>query len=108
MRSAMSIRLAVATVANRLEHKSREIAIATARRCMNWILHELAHNPAVYPIVDDIVDYLVRNPEVEELVRRQSATLVGQAVDELRMGAERADSALDSVVIALRRRLGRR
>jgi hypothetical protein len=108
MRSAMSIRLAVSKVANRLEQRGREIAMATARRCMNWILHELAHNPDVYRIVDDIVDYLVRNPEVEELVRRQSATLVGQAVDELRMGAERADSALDRVVLALRRRLRRR
>jgi hypothetical protein len=104
----MTIRRAARSVASHLEEKGREIALATARRSINWILAELARSPALYRIVDDIVDYLVRNPEVEELVRRQSVTLVGQAVDELRSGAGRADSALDQIVLAVRRRLRHR
>jgi hypothetical protein len=104
----MTIRHAARSVANRLEERCREFARATGRRCMNRVLLELANSPLLYRIVDDIVDYLVQNPEVEELVRRQSATLVGQAVDELRTGAERADSALDRAVLALRRRLRHR
>jgi hypothetical protein len=58
-------------------------------------------------VVDDVVEHLVRNPELEELVRRQSVTLVGQALDELRIGAARADNAIDRVVLALRRRVRR-
>jgi hypothetical protein len=46
----------------------------------------------------------VRNPELEELVRKQSVSLVEQALDEVRSGAARADDALDRIVFALRRR----
>jgi hypothetical protein len=108
MKSAMILRRAAGRAANRLEAKCRDVAVTTARRCLHWTLTELAGSPALYRVVDDIVDYLVRNPEVEELVRRQSATLVGQTIDEIRAGAERADTALDRVVLALRRRLRHR
>jgi hypothetical protein len=91
----------------RFEARCRESAVRAARRSIDWILGELAGRAALYRIVDDIVAYLVRHPDVEELVRRQSATLVGEAVDELRTGSARADNAIDRTVLAIRRRLGR-
>ena len=91
--------------ANRIESRSLRAVTSAARSGIDWILGELAGRPSLYRIVDDIVEYLVRHPDVEELVRRQSATLVGQAVDELRTGAARADNSLDRLVLALRRRV---
>ncbi len=95
-------------MARRFEAKLRDAAAATGRRCIDWILREIGRSAVLYRIVDEVVEYLVRNPEVEELVRKQSATLVGQAVDELRTGAARADGAVDRIVLALRRRVRRR
>ena len=94
-------------VARRIESRGRAIAARTARNGIDWFLGELVGRPELYRIVDNIVEYLVRHPKVEQLVRKQSATLVGQAVDELRTGAARADNTLDRIVLALRRRLGR-
>jgi len=93
--------------ANRIEARCRCAATRATRNGIDWILGVLAGRPSLYRVVDDIVEYLVRHPEVEELVRRQSATLVGQAVDELRTGAERADDRVDRLVLALRRRVKR-
>jgi hypothetical protein len=105
MRSTMIVRRAAESAVSRLEARCRELAVSTARRCIHWVLAELAGSAAFYRVVDDVVGHLVRNPEVEELVRRSSVTLVGQALDELRSGASRADDAVDGVVHAIRRRL---
>jgi hypothetical protein len=91
----------------RFEARCRESATRAARRSIDWLLGELAGRAALYRVVDDVVAYLVHHPDVEQLVRKQSATLVGEAVDELRTGAARADNALDRTVLAIRRRLRR-
>src|SRR5262249_9142106 len=96
MSSSTSIRRATQDTASRLEARlearCREVVTATARRCIDWVLRELAANAVFYHVIDNVIEHLMHNPEVEELVRRQSATLVGQAVDELRTGAARADN----------------
>ena len=107
MKELVAIARLPRSMAHRLEARCRDMAAAAARRGLEWILRELTGNSAFYRFVDGIVDYLVRNPALEELVRRQSATLVGEAVDDLRTGAARADSALDRLVWALRRRMRR-
>jgi hypothetical protein len=72
-----------------MEARCRKLAKATARAGIDWVLHELAGRAALYGIVDEIVRYLVKHPDVEKLVQEQRATMVEQAVDDLRTGATR-------------------
>lgn len=72
------------------------------------VLH-FSQNPGkLFGIVDHVVEYLVHHPDVEALIHQQSATLFEGAIDDLRAGAARADTALDRVVLALRLRGKRR
>ena len=68
----------------------------------------LATSPAFYRLVDDVVQYLVRHPDVEALIHEQASSFVVDAVDDLRTEAARADTALDRVIVGVRRRMRRK
>ena len=42
-------------------------------------------------VVDELLDYMARNPEVRELIERQASSMAGEAVDEVRGRTATAD-----------------
>jgi hypothetical protein len=56
-------------------------------------------------LVDRVVHYLVHHPDIQALVHAQSASMVDDAVDELRARAVHADDVLSGVVARLRGRI---
>jgi hypothetical protein len=59
---------------------------------------------AASSLVDELLDYLARNPEVRELIERQSASLAETAVDGVRERAASADALVERLVHGLLRR----
>jgi hypothetical protein len=46
---------------------------------------------ATVSVVDELFDYMARNPEVRELIEQQGTSLAGEAVDEVRERTASAD-----------------
>jgi Flp pilus assembly CpaF family ATPase len=74
---------------------------------LDKLLAELASNPSFYRLVDEVVQHLIRNREVQQLIHEQSASLVGDLIQDVRIEAARADTVVDRAVFAFRRRFKR-
>jgi hypothetical protein len=88
-----------------LGSRSRRAAGRGIGAGLEAILGALASSPAFYRLVDEVVQYLVHHPDVEALIHEQTSSFVTETVDDLRTKAARADTALDRMIVALRRRV---
>jgi hypothetical protein len=80
----------------------------TLRAVLDRVIREFSSNPAFYRLVDEVVQYLVKHPDVEALIHEQTTSFVEEAVDDLRTEAARADTAVDRAMLRLRRRVRRK
>ena len=95
----------VQRAASTLEERSREAARRGLRTGLDATLGALSSSPAFYRLVDEVVQYLVRHPDVEALIHEQTSSFAVDAIDQLRSKAARADTAFDRIIVALRRRV---
>ena len=88
--------------------RSRDVMRRTLRAVVNSVISELSSSPAFHRLVDEVVQYLAHHPDVEALIHEQTASFVEEGVDDLRADAERADTAVERAMLALRRRVRRK
>ena len=88
--------------------RSRDVMRRTLRAVVNSVISELSSSPAFHRLVDEVVQYLAHHPDVEALIHEQTTSFVEEGVDDLRADAERADTAVDRAMLALRRRVRRK
>ncbi|MGZ3581595.1 MAG: hypothetical protein ACXWQR_09500 [Ktedonobacterales bacterium] len=55
-------------------------------------------------VVDELIDYMARNPEVRELIEQQGVSMAGEAVDEVRERTASADMWVERLTRSLLRR----
>jgi len=102
------IRMRVHRAALSVDARARDVMTRALRAVLESALRELSSSPAFYRLVDEVVQYLVRHPDVDALIHEQTTSFVEEAVNDLRAGAARGDTAVDRAMLALRRRVGRK
>jgi len=84
---------------------SRELVRRGVRLGLDHVMRELASLPSFYRLIDQVVQHLVRHPDVRDLIHEQSTDMLDDAVRDVRIEAARADTAVDRAVFAFRQRL---
>jgi hypothetical protein len=102
------IRMRVQRAALSVDARSRDVMRRTLRAVLDSAINELSSSPAFHRLIDEVVQYLAHHPDVEALIHEQTTSFVEDAVDDLRAGAARADTAVDRALLALRRRVRRK
>jgi len=82
----------------------RWIALGREEEAHNRLLAKVAFDKAV----DEYIEYLTQNPEVQELVQKQSSGLANEVIEEVRERTVSADTFLEGLARSLLRRFPRR